>query len=156
MQLDFTSLLLATAISGFCLSVTMLVSWLSARRQSFMVTWAVGLLVIVAHVVAYGFYVETANTLMFPAVATLLTVALSIIFGAAYQFCEDRSPFRPAAWSAMLSAIGILLPLLWGLDGVALIVQNAAAGTLLVLAGAVYLRHRAQAPVQMTALFGST
>ncbi|TGV63006.1 GGDEF domain-containing protein, partial [Mesorhizobium sp. M00.F.Ca.ET.158.01.1.1] len=48
-MLDFSSLLLAAALSGTCLSITMLAIWFTAPRARFVLTVACGILVLVAH-----------------------------------------------------------------------------------------------------------
>jgi diguanylate cyclase (GGDEF)-like protein len=151
--LDYTSLLLATGFSGICLSMMMVLTWLSARAQSFMLTWAAGILMLVAHVFCYGVYVQDPSPTLFPVLISLLVIGLSIILGAAYQFCHGTSPVRPAVIASVISVVASILPLAWGLDGAALIVENIAAGILLALAGVVYLRNRQQARTPMTALF---
>ncbi|RUU49070.1 GGDEF domain-containing protein, partial [Mesorhizobium sp. M7A.T.Ca.TU.009.01.1.1] len=49
-MLDFSSLLLAAALSGICLSVTMFAIWFTAPKAGFVLTVACGILVLVAHV----------------------------------------------------------------------------------------------------------
>lgn len=153
MSLDFTSLLLATGISGICLSLMMVVTWLSARSESFMLTWAAGIAVIVAHVFCYGLYFENPSPHIFPVLVSLLVIGLSVVFAASLQFCYGMSPARPAAIASCLGLAAVLTPLAWGLDGLSLILENAVAAALLALTGAVYLANRVQARAQMTVLF---
>ena len=55
-MLDFSSLLLAAALSGTCLAVTMFAIWFTAPRAGFVLTVACGILVLVAHVILFWRY----------------------------------------------------------------------------------------------------
>ena len=47
MTLDYNSLLIALGFSGACLAATLLMSWLVARTELFLLTWAAGVVLIV-------------------------------------------------------------------------------------------------------------
>ena len=48
MLLDYNSLLLAVGFSAACLSLTLFGTWLTARSDKFLLTWAISVLVVVA------------------------------------------------------------------------------------------------------------
>ncbi|MGX7873066.1 hypothetical protein ACVDG5_009890 [Mesorhizobium sp. ORM6] len=58
-MLDFSSLLLAAALSGICLSVTMFAIWFTAPRAGFVLTVACGIFVLVAHVILFWRYTRS-------------------------------------------------------------------------------------------------
>jgi diguanylate cyclase (GGDEF)-like protein len=146
MSLDYTSMLLATAFSGLCLSLTMLAFWMSARHERFMVTWAAGLMIIVAHVFAYWVYVQAPGPIVGVAVSALLPLGCAIVFVATLQFVEAARPLRTIA--ALCGGHVLLVSVLMfsGLDGLALVIQNAAAASFLALNSWVYWRYRDEAP----------
>jgi diguanylate cyclase (GGDEF)-like protein len=150
--LDFTSLLLAVGFSGVCLSATLLGVWTSARRDSFLLTWASGVMLLVGHVLAYWTYVQSPSISLLSVVLWLLAVGLAMLYGAAHQFCTRRSPLGPS----LLAAIPVILLeatlLLAGYDGAAMVVENAGALVVLGLTASIYFRHRRDAPIPMVAL----
>lgn len=145
MAVDYGSLLLATAISGICLSSTMIAFWFASRRDAFKLTWAIGILALVAHVIAYSFYSKQ------PHVATGGLMVALLPLGFAFIYCAARQvfamPIKP--WHvAVPMAIAVSLswpPLFLGLDGVAFIAQYGAATVLLTISGNLYIRNRSEA-----------
>lgn len=151
-MLDFTSLLLATAISGFCLSLTMLAFRMSARSGDYMITWSIGLLIIVSHVLAYWIYVNHPNAWLGSYVAASLPIGVAAIYASTGQFAFGTKPFKPALM-IVVPYLAIVLPLLVaGYDGAALMVQNATVGILFVLCGQIHFDARHEAPFSMSAL----
>ncbi|TIP36502.1 MAG: GGDEF domain-containing protein, partial [Mesorhizobium sp.] len=53
---DYNSLLLAVGFSAACLSLTLFGTWMAARSDRFLLTWAVSVLVVVVEVFAYDAY----------------------------------------------------------------------------------------------------
>jgi len=60
-MLDFSSLLLAAALSGICLSITLFAIWFTTPKARFVLTVACGMLVLVAHVVLFWRYTMDAS-----------------------------------------------------------------------------------------------
>ncbi|TGQ96344.1 GGDEF domain-containing protein, partial [Mesorhizobium sp. M4B.F.Ca.ET.203.01.1.1] len=85
-MLDFSSLLLAAALSGTCLSITMLAIWFTAPRARFVLTVACGILVLVAHVVAFWRYTKDPDPWLCQAVLALLTLGFLVICLSAMQY----------------------------------------------------------------------
>jgi diguanylate cyclase (GGDEF)-like protein len=144
--------LLAVGLSGVCLSATLLGVWASSRRDSFLVTWAAGTMLLVGHVLAYWSYVQSPSISLLAVVLAFLATGLAVLYGAAHQFCAGRSPLRPsltAAGGVMVLEAPLLL---MGYDGAAMMVQNFGAFTVLGLTASVYFRHRSDAPIPMVAL----
>lgn len=152
MLLDFTSLLLATVFSGVCLSLTMVAFWLSARHERFLVTWAVGLIVVAGHVLAYWAYVQDPDPITGMMVVATLPVAAAVMFAAALQFVHGTGPVRPSLLVS-LPYLAVALPLMGaGYDGIALIMENVVTAALLIATGLVYWHAREEARFTMSAL----
>lgn len=148
MSANYVSLLFATVLSGLCLAATMMGFWLTSRRDSFKLTWSLGVLVLVAHVVAYTAYADNPQPLIGALVVALLPVGLAILHGAAHQFFDGKLS-RGVVVASVLSMALAVPPMAFGYDGVAFIVQNFAAASLLVMSGVIFFRHRAQAPAPL-------
>lgn len=145
MTIDYGSLLLATVICGTCLAVTMLTFWLVSGRDTFKLTWAMGLAMLVAHVIAYSFYAQTPRPAIGAWLVAFLPLGFAFLYRAARQFFDMSTSYRhlilPMAFSLSLS----WPPLFAGYDGVAFIVQYAAATVLLTLSGNLFFRNRSEA-----------
>jgi hypothetical protein len=90
-MLDFSSLLLAAALSGTCLSVTMFAIWLTTPRARFVLTVACGILVLVAHVVLFWRYTKDANPWLCQIVLALLGLGFLVMCLSAMQYLGIRN-----------------------------------------------------------------
>lgn len=152
MTLDYNSLLLAIGFAGACLAVTLFITWLSARKEGFMLSWAVGALLIVVSVFAYSYFVQTHEPLTVTAAFALLLGGLTVVFGAAIQFRSGRYPRRVAAVAGAVALVVSLPPFVIGYDGLGFILTNLAAAVLLVATAHEYWIGRAEAPVPIVSL----
>lgn len=154
MAVDYGSLLLATVISGLCLSTTMFAFWFASRRDVFKLTWAIGILALVAHVIAYSFYAKQPLVLTGAFMVALLPLGFVFIYCAARQFfAMTMKPWHVVL--PMVASLALSLPPLFaGLDGVAFIVQYAAATILLTISGNLYFRKRSEASVPLLLMAG--
>lgn len=153
-MLDFTSLLLAAGLSGICLSITMLALWWPSRRESFLLTWSFGVLLLVAHVFTYWRYVIEPHPAMSALMTVLLPLGFSLVYAAAHHFASGEHPRRRAMLASAATLILLVPPLALGLDGVALIIQNGLAGSLLLMTAVEYARHRRDIPTVIPVLAG--
>ncbi len=159
MPLDYNSLLLAVGFAGAGLAVTMFGAWLAARTDGFLLTWAIGVALIVVHVLAYSLYVETKAPALQVAAFSLLMIGLTAVFGAARQFRGKPLPLRTMLTVAAFAFIALLVPALFGFDGLVAINANVLAASLLVATALQYWLVRAEAPLPlsvMSALYGVT
>src|SRR5262245_35903067 len=143
MPLDYNSLLLAVGFAGAGLAVTMFGSWLSARSDGFLLTWALGVALVVGHVFTYSAYVETPGDGLQLLAFALLLAGFSLLFGAARQFRKGQVTWLPVAALAIGSILPLTVPALFGLDGVTYIIANFAAGALLAVTAHQYWLGRA-------------
>ncbi|MDX8525000.1 GGDEF domain-containing protein [Mesorhizobium sp. MSK_1335] len=149
MLLDYNSLLLAVGFSAACLSLTLFGTWLTARSDRFLLTWAISVLAVVAEVFVYDAYIETPGTALGVLTLALLLFGFSVMLGAAHQFRTRRSPLPLIALGVGLSFVLALPPMALGYDGLGFMLENALAALLLFGTAYEYWRGRAEAPVHL-------
>jgi len=109
-------------------------------------------MLLVGHVLAYWTYVQSPSIPLLAFVMAFLAAGLATLYGAARQFCRSLSPFG-SSLAGGGAIVALEAPLLVaGYDGAAMMVENSGALALLCMTAWVYLRHRADAPIQMVAL----
>lgn len=144
MTLEYSSLILAVSVSCVAMSVTLAVSWLANRRDTFLLTWACAALVLVFGSAAFGVYADNPDTV--PAVlgTTLILFGFVLCWGAARQFRLGFVPLRTVS-ALLLLMLALQLPFhLAGLGGTMLIVLNVGSALLLLMTAAEYWRARAE------------
>lgn len=149
MMLDYSSLLIALAVSTTCLGVTLLGSWFARRSETFLLSCTLGLVLIVSGIVTYGFYVDEPAVSFGVASFVLLHAGFAIIWGAGCQFRSGILPLRATiAWA--FAAILVSVPwLVIGYDGIAFIAQNTAIAAMLFATAWQYWRARKEALVPL-------
>ncbi|MGD9738100.1 MAG: GGDEF domain-containing protein [Bauldia sp.] len=152
MPIDYGSLLLAVAIAAAGLSVTLFVSWLSSRADSFMLSWAVGGAFVVTGSITYGLYTEQPSPGLGMIALGSITVGLAVVLGAAFHFRHGRLPMRFTVITGAAVLVAVLLPFALGYDGLSLIVANFLAFLLLAATANVYWLARAEAPASIAGL----
>ncbi|TPM96342.1 GGDEF domain-containing protein [Mesorhizobium sp. B2-1-3A] len=136
-MLDFSSLLLAAALSGTCLAVTMFAIWFTAPRARFVLTVACGILVLVAHVILFWRYTKEPDPLLCQIALALLSLGFLILCISAMQYLGVPAHRRAVVPTLAAMAICAALTLL-GLDGVGFIVTYATVTVLLSTIGAMF------------------
>ncbi|MER9080642.1 GGDEF domain-containing protein [Mesorhizobium sp. M0895] len=136
-MLDYSSLLLAAALSGTCLSITMFAIWFTAPQARFVLTVACGILVLVAHVVLFWHYTRDPSPWLCQIVLALLSLGFLIICLSAMQYLSMRDYRR--AILPTLAAMAVCAGATYlGFDGVGFIVTYATVTALLSLIGAMF------------------
>jgi diguanylate cyclase (GGDEF)-like protein len=136
-MLDFSSLLLAAALSGTCLAVTMFAIWFTAPRARFVLTVACGILVLVAHVILFWRYTKEPDPLLCQIALALLSLGFLILCISAMQYLGVPDHRRAVVPTLAAMAICAALTFL-GLDGVGFIVTYATVTVLLSTIGAMF------------------
>ncbi|RWD98017.1 GGDEF domain-containing protein [Mesorhizobium sp.] len=136
-MLDFSSLLLAAALSGTCLSITMLAIWFTAPRASFVLTVACGILVLVAHVVLFWRYTKDADPRLCQIVLALLSLGFLVICLSAMQYLGFRH-YRRAIVPALAAMAACAAFTYFGFDGIGFQITYAAVTALLAAIGTMF------------------
>ncbi len=148
----YTTLLVAIGLSCAGLSLTLLGSWFARKSERFILTWAIGAMVLMVTVGLYTVYAGYPHPLVGLAAFSMLMVSFSVLYGAARQIRLGVSPV-PAGAAALAGALVVIVPpYLFGLDGLGAMLGNLVGGLLLGLIGFEYWRGRAEAPVPLTGL----
>lgn len=146
MMLDYQSLLLALGVSAACLMVTLFGTWFSRRTDSFLLTLAISLCLVVAGIAVYSTFSSQSGLAPAAIAYALFMIGFSTIYAASVQFRIGMSPWRLAGTLSFVSlALGMPL-ILVGLDGLGLIIMNVLTATLLVGTGCQYWTARKEAP----------
>lgn len=148
----YTTLLVAIGLSCAGLSLTLLGSWFARKSERFILTWAIGAMVLVVTVGLYTLYAEFPHPLVGLSAFSMLMVSFSVLYGAARQIRLGTSPVPPAGASLAGALLVTVPPYLFGLDGLGAMVGNLMGGVLLGMIGFEYWRGRAEAPVPLTGL----
>jgi diguanylate cyclase (GGDEF)-like protein len=144
---DMTSLLLGAAISGIGLCLTMLTLVRGDEASRYKITWAIGAGLFVCHVFAYYAFAHGASLPVGALACAVQSVAALCLYVSVRQF-TDKS-FRPLATFLSIAVPYVLIvPTIFaaGYDGIALVMQNAVTGTLLLMGAVVYLRILHETP----------
>jgi diguanylate cyclase (GGDEF)-like protein len=136
-MLDFSSLLLAAALSGTCLSVTMFAIWLTTPRARFVLTVACGILVLVAHVVLFWRYTKDANPWLCQIVLALLGLGFLVMCLSAMQYLGIRN-YRRAIVPALAAMAVCALVTYLGFDGAGFLITYSMVTALLAAIGTMF------------------
>jgi diguanylate cyclase (GGDEF)-like protein len=159
MSLDYTSLLLAVGFSAACLSLTLFGTWLTARSEKFLLTWAISLLFVVGDIFVYDAYITMPGRLFGIATLALLLLGFSAMLGAAYQFRSGGSPMPRMLFGSSISLAVALPPMTLGYDGLGFMFENLFAALLLFATAREYWKSRDEAPtltIGIAALYSAT
>lgn len=121
MPLDQLSLLTAIAFSSAALTITLFVGWLGARRDTYLLSWSIGLLLVVAGVILFGMLAETYSAVQNFASFALTLGGFAFIYAGAIQFRAKPLP---------MAAIAIMGLGLIALTGVAFLADLSGLGTI--------------------------
>lgn len=146
MFVDQTSLLLALGFAAFALSTTLFVTWLSARSEYFILTWAAGAATMVLAFAAFSINAVDHKPLLLWVANMLLTSGFVVFYGAGCLFTERRMPRARVAMLGIGSLSLITLPFMVGFDGLGAMLGNLCNAALLFFTAHIFWRGRAEAP----------
>ncbi|HEY4199057.1 MAG TPA: GGDEF domain-containing protein [Devosiaceae bacterium] len=152
MIFDQTSLMLAIGLSSIALCVTLSLGWLAARQEGYLLSWALGIFVIVNGVGLYALYGRTGGLLEGAAAYGAFTLGFAILAGAARQFRLGRYPLMPVLVAIVVTELPLLASYVLGFDGFGTVLVNLWAWLFLSTMAVEYWRGRAEAPTQITSL----
>ena len=136
-MLDFSSLLLAAALSGTCLSITMFAIWFTAPRARFVLTVACGILVLVAHVIVFWRYTREPSPLLCQAALALLSLGFLVLSLSAMQYLGVRNYSRAVLPTLLAMAVCAGVTYL-GFDGAGFILTYTTVTVLLASIGVMF------------------
>lgn len=158
-MIDNATLMVAIAFSGSALMVTLLISWLGARRDSYLISWAGGMAFIVVALALLGLRSGAYDLLTQVGTFTLLITGMALIYLGAVQFRSGSTSWAlPAVlWTTAIVATNI--PFVLGLSGVGTVMLNLSCAVFMALSAYQYWAGRAEAPLHLMAnagLYGVT
>jgi predicted signal transduction protein with EAL and GGDEF domain len=149
MLLDQTSLLLALGLAGVAIGGPLFIAWLSSSSDGFLLTWSMGMAMLVAGVAAFSIYGDTANYVLGVVSYILLTIGFAIVYAAAHQFRDRQLPLARAFAVSLVSLAIICSPFLFGYDGLGTLMFNFVASAILVATAWQYWLARQEAPASI-------
>ncbi|MGQ4272854.1 diguanylate cyclase [Terrihabitans sp. B22-R8] len=152
MLLDYTSLLLAVGFSGAAIAATLLLAWFSSRTESFLLTWAIGIALVVCGVPLFSTYLETNKPFWAAGAFIFFTAGLSVIYGASNQFRTRNRPFRRIYSVGFLSIFAFIPFFISGHDGISFVIFNVVACLILLSTAREYARCLHEAATSISIL----
>jgi diguanylate cyclase (GGDEF)-like protein len=151
MLLDQISLLTAIGFSSAALTLTLLISWSSSRSDSYLLSWAAGLGLVVLGVVAFSIVGAHYDPALQLASFALLLGGFALIYAGTRQFRMRAVSWLLVAglWSVLTGGITVAFAL--GLSGLGTAGANFGIAIFLVLAARECWAGRAEAPVPLVA-----
>ena len=151
MPFDQSSIFIAIGLSTAALALTLFMSWLVERYNTYLLTWSIGLAVIVPGVfvfVAFGVpYDAGLQSWSF----ILLICGFGLVYAGTMQFCSEQTHWADAAVASAIGLLPTVAAFAWGYSGTGTIAANWGIGLLLVLNGQQYWSARGETPLLMTA-----
>jgi len=149
MPLDQNSLLIAIGIAASGLMLTLLVAWVGARKDKYLLFWGIGLATIVAAVVIYGMFSEPYIPAVQFAAFELLVTGFALTHVGAVLFRVGTVAPGPhlLLWTAATGSMGLAFAT--GYSGIGTAFCNIACGAYFLMAGSEFWRGRAEAPLAM-------
>jgi len=148
-MIDNGTLMIAIAFSSGALMLTLLLSWLNARQDGYLISWAAGLAFVVVALAALGLrggsYDIGVQLVSFAA----LISGMALIHVGTRQFRIGSARLLPAALLWAGTMLATTLPFLFGFSGIGTIALNLSCATYMILSGYQYWAGRAESPVPL-------
>ncbi|MDB5653130.1 MAG: hypothetical protein JWQ94_743 [Tardiphaga sp.] len=151
MPFDQLSIFAAIGLSSAALALTLFMSWLAGRSDTYLLTWSIGLAVIVAGVLVFAGFGAAYDAGLQLLSFVLLISGFGLVYAGATQFCSGRTQHSHAAVAVAIGLLPTVAGFALGYSGVGTIAANLAIGLLLALIGQQYWASRAEAPLLMAA-----
>ncbi|MGB3339717.1 MAG: GGDEF domain-containing protein [Devosia sp.] len=151
MPLDQLSLLTAIAFSAAALTITLFVGWLGSRRDAYLLSWSIGLLLVVAGVIVFGLLGQPYSATQHFASFALTLAGFAFIHAGAVQFRRKPMPMAAVAIIGFGLIALTAAPFLADLSGMGTIFANLGMGLLMAMCAYEYWGGRSEARLPMTA-----
>lgn len=140
MVIDNATLLIGIAFSSASLLLALLIGWLNARSETYLMLGATGMSLIVCAVIIMGLNRDAYGALPHGLAYTLILTGFSFVYAGTRNFRRaDASAWPPLVIGA-LAVIGTGIPFFLGLTGLGTALLNLFAAALLVLCAAEHWR----------------
>lgn len=149
-MIDNASLLVAIAFSSGALMVTLLISWLTARRDGYLISWAVGMGFVVVALSVLGLRTGAYDISVQMITFSSIISGLALIYIGTQQFRTGSFPVVPALALWLVGLLGTDIPMIFGQSGLGTIALNLSCAGFMALSGQQYWMGRAEAPVPLT------
>jgi diguanylate cyclase (GGDEF)-like protein len=154
MPLDQLSLLTAIAFSSAALTITLFVGWLGARHDTYLLSWSIGLLLVVAGVILFGMLADHYDAAQNFASFGLTQGGFAFIYAGAIQFRAKPLPMAAVAIMG-LGLIGLTgVAFLAGLSGLGTIFANLGMALLMAMSAWEYWSGRDESRLPMVSNAG--
>lgn len=133
--------------------LTLVLTWLGTRADRYLLTWAVGLSLIVAGVLVYGVIEDYVPAWQYTAF-TLMVGGFAAIWVGAAQFRSGTGPVDAAilSWVGISAGMGLIFTT--GLSGLGTVVANLACAVYFGLSAGEHWRGRTESPLPQIAMAG--
>jgi diguanylate cyclase (GGDEF)-like protein len=149
MPLDQLSLLTAIAFSSAALTITLFVGWLGARHDTYLLSWSIGLSLVVAGVILFGMLAESYNAAQNFVSFALTQGGFGFIYAGALQFRAKPVPMAAVAiiGLGLIALTGVAF--LGGLSGLGAIFANLGMALLMAMTAREYWVGRDESRIPM-------
>lgn len=158
-MIDNATLLIGIAFSSVALIVALMVGWFNARRETYLVHGAAGIMLVVIALATLGLR-NGRYDLVFQLIPFfVLLIGFSLIYSSARLFRDPRSRHWPPIALGFATATLMAIPLVAGYSGTGTILLNLFGAVLMSLSALEFWRGRAEQQVAMVtnaALYGLT
>lgn len=147
--LDNATLLVAIATSSAALMGTLVIAWLNARQDSYLVSWATGMGFVVLALGAMALRNGTYSSAVMVLAYSALLCGMALIAHGSGQF-RGALPRRRLMIALWLLALGTMaLPYAFGYSGLGAIMLNIGCAVFMLIAGYHFYAGRSESPVLM-------
>lgn len=151
MPFDQSSIFAAIGLSSAALALTLFMSWIVGRSDTYLLTWSIGLAVIVAGVLAFAGFGAAYDAGLQLLSFILLIGGFGLVYAGTIQFCSEQTRWKQAAAACMIGLLPTVTAFALGYSGTGTIAANLGIAVLLGLTGQQYWSARAETPLLMVA-----
>jgi diguanylate cyclase (GGDEF)-like protein len=157
--IDNATLLIAIAFSSAALMIALLISWLNAREDSYLMSWAAGMAFVVVALAVLGLRDGRYDTAIQIGAFSPLLSGMALIHLGSFQFATASQRRTPTLllWLAAMFSTNLTFVLGW--SGPATALLNIWCAVFIALSGRYFWQARRESPLQMivsVVLFGLT
>lgn len=152
-MLDQTSLLISIGFSASALMLTLVLTWLGTRASTYLLTWALGLALIVAGVLVYGLVETYSPAWQYTSFALMVAGFAAVALGAA-QFRKGTVSADPVilGWVGVSVVMGLAFTS--GFYGIGTVIANLGCASFFGLAAREHWLGRGESPLPQIAMAG--